>query len=72
VNFSQVLDKIMTDRNISAYRINKDIGMSNRLIGYYRNGEMEPSASKLIKLADYFDVSVDYLLGRTEKPEVNR
>jgi len=67
-----MLDKIMTERNVSAYRINKEIGMSDRLIGYYRNGEMEPSASNLLKLAEYFDVSVDYLLGRTEKPEVNR
>ncbi len=31
-----------------------------------------PSTEVLIKLADYFDVSVDYLLGRTDKPEVNR
>lgn len=32
----------------------------------YENGSSEPSLEKLVKLADYFDVSVDYLLGRTE------
>lgn len=32
----------------------------------YENGSAEPSLENLLKLADYFDVSVDYLLGRTE------
>ncbi len=32
----------------------------------YENGSAEPSLEKLVKIADYFDVSVDYLLGRTE------
>ena len=32
----------------------------------YENGTSEPSLESLVKIADYFDVSVDYLLGRTE------
>ncbi|MBQ8229801.1 MAG: helix-turn-helix transcriptional regulator [Clostridia bacterium] len=32
----------------------------------YENGSAEPNLDKLVKIADYFDVSVDYLLGRTE------
>ena len=32
----------------------------------YENGSAEPSFENLVKIADYFDVSVDYLLGRTE------
>ena len=32
----------------------------------YENGTAEPSLENLVKIADYFDVSVDYLLGRTE------
>lgn len=32
----------------------------------YENGSAEPSLETLVKIADYFDVSVDYLLGRTE------
>ena len=32
----------------------------------YENGSAEPNLENLVKIADYFDVSVDYLLGRTE------
>lgn len=32
----------------------------------YENGSAQPSLENLVKIADYFDVSVDYLLGRTE------
>ena len=32
----------------------------------YENGSAEPSFENLVKLADYFDVSVDYLLGRSD------
>ena len=32
----------------------------------YENGTSEPSLENLVKLADFFDVSIDYLLGRTE------
>ena len=35
-------------------------------------GEVNPRLPKLIELADYFGVSVDYLLGRTENREINR
>jgi transcriptional regulator with XRE-family HTH domain len=32
----------------------------------YENGSAEPNLEMLVKIADYFDISVDYLLGRTE------
>ena len=40
--------------------------------GYYERSEREPNADALIKLADYFGVSIDYLTGMTDKPEVNK
>lgn len=42
------------------------IGLSKNVIGQYESGEKEPSVRTLIALADYFQVSVDYLLGREE------
>ena len=39
---------------------------------YYETATKEPTMSKLAALADYFDVSLDYLVGRTDNPEINR
>ena len=38
----------------------------------YERGEMGPSVEALISIADYFEVSIDYLIGRTENPQINR
>ena len=72
MDFAQRLNSIMEARSFSAYRISKDTGISDSLIGYWRRDEKQPTKDNLVKLADYFDVSVDYLLGRTDNPEVNK
>ncbi len=41
------------------------LGMSQRAYGHYENGDRDMSPEVLIALADYYDVSIDYLLGRT-------
>ncbi|MCI5497992.1 MAG: helix-turn-helix domain-containing protein [Clostridiales bacterium] len=39
-------------------------GLSKNCIGRYENGEQDPSLSALIEIADFFEVSLDYLSGR--------
>ena len=52
------------------YVIEKDIGLARGTLANWKLGRSkQPSAEALSKLADYFDVSVDYLLGRTDDPE---
>lgn len=46
-----------------------EIGVSSGIITKWKNGTT-PNGETLKKIADYFDVSVDYLLGRTDKPEL--
>ena len=48
------------------------VGVSIAQYQNYEYGKHEPTTSVLIALADYFDVSMDYLVGRTDNPEVNR
>lgn len=38
----------------------------------YENGEVDPPTSKTVFLADYFDVSLDYLVGRTNNPDSHK
>lgn len=67
----QILDNLMTTLDLTAYKISKETGISDRLIGYWRKGDKLPGAENLITLANYFGISVDYLLGRTDEPSIN-
>lgn len=62
------LVSLQQERNINKKDIAEATGLS--IMGYYRyeKGQREPSASTIIKLCDFFNVSADYLLGRTDKP----
>ena len=48
-----------------------DLGLNQNAISRYETGEREADYKTLIQLADYFDVSIDYLLERTENPQRN-
>ena len=63
---------IRKQKNISQLKLALDLHMNQNSISRYENGEREADYATLIKFADYFDVSIDYLLERTDNPEVNR
>ena len=70
---SQIILDIMERRNISAYRLAKETGISESLFSKWKkHPTSEITSINLVKIADYFDVSIDYLVGRTDKPEVNK
>ena len=47
-------------------------GISSGNIADWKSGRYKPTAEALVQVADYFGCSVDYLLGRTDNPEINR
>lgn len=47
-------------------------GIEQALLSKFENGERVPPTETLIKLAEFYNVSIDYILCRTEKPEVNK
>lgn len=59
-------------RGISQLKLAMDLGMNQNSISRYENGEREADYKTLIAFADYFNVSVDYLLERTDNPRTNR
>lgn len=48
------------------------LNCSQRTYSYYESGGHDIPTETLIRLADYYEVSIDYLLGRTDRKEVNR
>ncbi len=66
------LRQIRKDKKISQLKLALDLNTSQNTISRYETGEREPGINELIKIADYFNVSIDYLLGRTDNPELNK
>ena len=64
--------ELRKQRNITQLKLAMDLHMTQNSISRYENGEREPGVAELVKIADYFHVSVDYLLERTDNPEINR
>ena len=68
----QRLKELRTKRHISQVKLAMDLDMNQNSISRYENGEREADYETLIAFADYFGVSVDYLLGRTDNPKVTK
>ena len=59
-------------KGISQLKLAMDLTMNQNSVSRYENGERQADYNTLIKFADYFDVSIDYLLERTDNPKMNK
>lgn len=66
------LKDIRKSKGISQLKLAIDLNMSQNTISRYETGEREPGINELIKICDYFDISIDYLLERTENPNIQK
>lgn len=66
------LKELRKKKGISQQRLATDLNTTQNTISRYETGEREPGIDDLTKIADYFNVSIDYLLGRTDNPSMNR
>ena len=57
--------ELREDRDLRQTDLAKATGIDQRTISNYETGKSNPDSYALIKLADYFNVSIDYLVGRT-------
>ena len=60
--------ELRSTRNLSRRVVAASTGMTERTYQRYENAERDPSAPMLLVLADFYGVSADYLLGRTDEP----
>lgn len=67
--FTDRFIQTLQDKQLTAYKIAKETGISQGLMNEYKNGIKLPTLQNLLKIADYLDVSIDYLMGRTDDPQ---
>lgn len=66
------LKEVREAKNVSQIKLAIDLGLNQNSISRYENGKREADYKTLIAFADYFNVSVDYLLERTNNPKTNK
>lgn len=66
------LRKLRKENNLTQVALQMQTGIEQALLSKYENGERIPPTESLIILANYYNVSIDYILCRTDKPEINR
>lgn len=66
------LKELRKAKGISQLKLALDLNMNQNSISRYESGVREADYTTLIKLADYFNVSIDYLLERTDNPKMQK
>ena len=66
------LKELRKMRKVSQLKLAFDLNMNQNSISRYENIEREADYETLVRFADYFNVSLDYLLGRTDKTDINK
>lgn len=65
--FSERLKELRKEKGISQYDLANDLGIVQSNIGNWESGRREPNYETVIRLARYFDVTVDYLIGASDE-----
>lgn len=63
----EIFEQLLQARNVTAYQVAKATGIAQSTLSDWKKGRSIPKMDKMQKIADYFGISVDYLLGNEEK-----
>ena len=67
--FAERLKQLRSENNVGQIQLSQKIGVSKGVISLWENGLREPKLSNLVLLANYFNVSIDELVGRNDRYE---
>lgn len=67
----EIFEQLLKEHHVTPYRISKETGIATATLSDWKNGKSTPKQDKLQKIADYFGVTIDYLMSgrKTETPE---
>lgn len=71
-NMETNLKKLRLQKNLTQLQVQMHTGIEQALLSKYESGKRIPPTETLIILADYYNVSMDYIMGRTDNPELNQ
>lgn len=71
-NMENRLRELRKGRRLTQIALQMQTGIEQALLSKFENGERIPPTDTLLKLADFYNVSIDYILCRTDKPEINK
>jgi len=63
----EIFEQLLKEFDVTPYRVHKETGVAQSTLSDWKNGKGTPKADKLQKIADYFGVTVGYLLGAEQK-----
>lgn len=63
----KIFEQLLQKNGISAYKVGKETGIATSTLTDWKKGKSTPKADKLQKIADYFGVTLEYLMGGEEK-----
>ena len=69
--FTLRLKTLRQSKNLTLGQLGESIGSTKATMGNLENANKKPSLEMVTKIADYFGVSIDYLLGRSDNPKIN-
>lgn len=69
---SAPLKELRKEKGLSQIAVQMQTGIEQALISKYENGERVPPTETLMQLPDFYGVSMDYIMGRTDRKEINR
>ena len=67
--YGERIKKLRKERKVSQKQLADMLGIGIRGYQHYENEDTEPKIAALIALADFYGVSIDYLVGRTDAPK---
>ena len=65
-SFSSILSSLRKETGLSQRQVASELGLSQALLSHYENGAREPKLEFVLKACDYYNVTADYILGRSD------
>lgn len=68
-SFAQILSELRRTAGLSQRKAAADLNISQALLSHYENGAREPGLNFVCRVCDYYNVTADYILGRSPNPD---